>query len=190
MPIATPPATAAVRPPLPPLDRIGSLHIAYVRSLLVRLNVTPAHEREDIAQEVLIRVHRSRDTHLEPRALLYGITHHVVLRWKKKLRDRAVALAAFIHTQVAPAIEPGAEEESRAAAGRIEIVHQAIDDLDPMLRKVFVRSQIEGAKMAEIAREAEIPKSTGYTRLHAARIRFAQVLRRKMARRHLREGDL
>ena len=74
-------AGANERAALPSLENLHPRHIVYVRALIAWLGVSPAHEQEDLVQEVLIQAHRSKGSALEPRALLAGIARHVVFRW-------------------------------------------------------------------------------------------------------------
>jgi len=174
---------------LPPLEDIQPRHLAYVRTLVARLGVSPAHEREDLVQESLIQAHRSRGSTLEPRALLFGITRHVVFRWiARRAHERAVMKSKADEVAEEPA-QPSAEQDWQAAE-RYRAVHDSIDELPGIFKDVFVRCEIDEMPMAEVARELRIPVNTGYTRLHLARARFREAIRRHLARRRLHPDDL
>ena len=181
------PAPWLLLEPLPPLDRIGAAHLAYVRSVVARFPVRPAHWREDIVQEALIEAHRSRHSGLDVRALLFGITRHVVLRWsaRRAAERRVLALAPV----AAPVTVCSAEEERRAAERRA-IVAAVVDDLPALFREVFVRAELEHAPMPAVARDLGIAVTTGYTRLHLARLCFVEGLFRRLARLRIRKDEL
>lgn len=169
------PASAPSRDPLPPLDRIVPAHIAHVRLLLSRYPVKPAHWREDLVQEILLEAHRSRGSRLDVRALLSGITRHVVLDWWE--RRRAERLLGVLHAGIRDVIERSAEDDWHARE-QIEILRAAIDRLPESEREVFRLTQVEDVPMPGAARRLGIPTNTGYTRLHLARSRLRESLRR------------
>jgi len=160
---------------LPSLERVTPRHVAYVRTLVARLGVSPAHEQEDLVQEVLIQAHRSKESPLEPRALLSGITRHVVFRWITK-REHARRVMQSKADEVAEEPAQQSAEQDWQARERYDAVHVCIDELPEMFRAVFVRSEIDEMPMAEVAEGLSIPVNTGYTRLHLARARFAEAV--------------
>mgnify|MGYP006921316801 CR=1 FL=1 len=175
--------------PLPALEEIVPRHVAYVRTLVARLGVSPAHEREDVVQEVLIQAYRSRDSVLEPRALLAGITRHVVFRWISRREHERGALKSRADEQTDEPCQQSPELDWQAAE-RKQAVHACIDELPELFRPLFVRCEIDEEPMADVARDLGIPVNTGYTRLHLARARFSEAVRRYLARRRLTANDL
>jgi len=174
---------------LPALSEITPRHVAYVRTLVARLGVSPAHEREDLVQEILIQAHRSRDSAIEPRALLFGITRHVVFRWISRREHERGALKSRADEETDEPCQQSAELDWQAAE-RKQAVHASIDELPPLFRDIFVRCEIDEVPMAEVAKELGIPVNTGYTRLYLARARFAEAIRRYLARRKLGPEEL
>ncbi len=173
--------------PLPPLDQILPEHIAYIRAAVSRYSVTPAHWREDLVQEILIQAHRSRDSRLDVRALLSGITRHMVFRWMAR-RD-AERTAVALHPGRGPLTNRSVEDDWEEAERR-EAIRAAIDELPDIFREVFLRTEIEHMTMPEVASDLGIPVNTGYTRLHLARARFLESLQRFLARRRIQKQDL
>lgn len=174
--------------PLPSLQVMSWRHIAYVRSLVARLGVSPTHEQEDLVQEVLIQANRSKGSSLEPRALLFGITRHLVFRWIAKREHERSGLKLSSDEKPEEASVPSAEQD-RAELERYRLVHMAIEKLPSYLRTVFVRVEIEGFEMAEVAKELHIPVNTGYTRLHLGRKRFKAAMTTLFARLHIEHCD-
>ena len=175
--------------PLPPVDEVSPRHVAYVRGLLSKFGVSPSHEYEDLVQEVLLHASRSTDSHLEPRALLFGITRHTVLRWMAKRDNERVAVQAHFEDAEIERAAPSVEELWRSAE-RANAVREAIRELPDIFREVFVRYEIDEMPMPEVARELGIPVNTGYTRLHLGRARFQEAIKRYLARRRLGKDDL
>ncbi|MFO0592878.1 MAG: RNA polymerase sigma factor [Polyangiaceae bacterium] len=175
--------------PLPPVDEVSPRHVAYVRGLLSKFGVSPSYEYEDLVQEVLLHASRSADSHLEPRALLFGITRHTVLRWMAKRDNERIAVQAHFEDAEIERAAPTVEELWRSAE-RANAVREAISELPDIFREVFVRCEIDEMPMPEVARELGIPVNTGYTRLHLGRARFQEAIKRYLARRRLGKDDL
>jgi DNA-directed RNA polymerase specialized sigma24 family protein len=181
------PGPWAVLCPLPPLDAILPAHTAYVRSVVARFSVHPAYWRPDLVQEVLIQAHRSRDSRLDVRALLFGITRHVVFKWMAKCRAERITLA------LRPASEPASDrtiEDSFQDAERRAAVWAALAQIPETFREVLLRVEIEHMAMPDVARDLGIPLNTGYTRLRLAQARFLESLQRYLARRHIQGSEL
>jgi RNA polymerase sigma factor (sigma-70 family) len=173
--------------PLPPLDEIREEHRRYVRSLLARWRVTPTHWREDIMQDVLREAHRSRGSPLGPALVLFIATKRSVARWRRCQRRTEETKATVEHTATRTARDPS---DALRAAERRALVLAAIDDIAPLERDVFVRIQLDGCDMPEVAEELGIPLGTGHARLRRARRDFLAALMRQMARRRLKPEDL
>lgn len=173
--------------PLPPLDEIREEHVAYVRRVLARLHA-PTAWREDLIQETFAEAHRSRDSRLDVRALLFGIARHRVYYWRRRERyQRMLKQNVLARESRDP---PPTPEEERRTAERIEAVRAAIAELPEPLRTVFARAHLTGETGPQIAAWLGVPENTVYTRLTAARERFLVVLLRQLARRGLRAEDL
>lgn len=155
--------------------------------MVARFRVTPTHCREDLVQEVLIEAHRSQHSSLDVRALLFGITRHVVFRWTAKSNAERTMLALLPRTE---AVTDHTAEDNQQEARRREAVHAAIDELPEIFREVFIRVYFEGQGMPEIARSLGIPVNTGYTRLHLARSRFLESLQRFLVRHRISGENL
>lgn len=174
---------------MPALSEIVPRHVAYVRALVARLGVSPAHERDDLVQDVLVQAHRSRDSVLEPRALLFGITRHVVFRWISKREHDRGALRSRAADGVEEPTQQSAEDDWREAE-RKAVVRAAIEEIPPPFRDVFVCCEIDDMPMREVAKGLGIPANTGYSRLRLARARFAESIRRHIARNRLGIDEL
>jgi len=179
--------TSGKRDPLPPLTTIHPRHAAYVRGLVSKLGVTPSHEHADLVQEILFQAYRSRDSPLEPRALLYGITRHVVFRFMARREHQRNTADKWQELQ--EKIAPTVEQFVDAATARA-LVEEAIAGLDERLLYVLIRCDLEDATMPMVAAELGIPVNTGYTRLHLARERLPSLVARVLRRHKLTKDDV
>jgi RNA polymerase sigma-70 factor (ECF subfamily) len=170
--------------PLPPLNEILPEHIAYVRSVVARFTVRPAYWREDLVQEVLLEAYRSRASRLDVRPLLFGISRHVVSRWTSRMVAQHEAAVDFSSGAVR------GMDDDRMAAERRAAVLTSLSELPDIFREVFVRADLDEMVMPDVVEELGIPLSTGYTRLHLARIRFIEAFQRYLARWRITKDDL
>lgn len=167
------------RPPaLPPIAELGSRHQAYVRTLVARLGVSPAHECEDLVQDILVQAHKSRDSVLEPRALLFGITRHVVFRWISR-RDHEQKRTVNVESE--PPLTEGVDDTYESAETR-NTVAETIMGLPPIFRDVMQWVEIDGLSMTETAAALGINVNTGHSRLRLARAQFTAAIRRCVSR--------
>lgn len=174
---------------MPALSEIVPRHVAYVRMLVARLGVSPAHERDDLVQDVLVQAHRSRDSALDPRALLFGITRHVVFRWISKRGHERELLRSRAPDDAEGPTQRSAEEDWQEAERRA-VVRAAVGEIPTPFRDVFVCCEIDDTPMREVAESLGIPTNTGYSRLRLARARFAESIRRYVARNKIGPDEL
>jgi RNA polymerase sigma-70 factor (ECF subfamily) len=146
--------------------------------------VRDAHEVEDVAQEVFLKVF-TRIAAFDERSQFYTWLYRVAVNAakdhvKKRVRRPAVPL------DEADAL-PGAGEgpEARAASNETaRLVRAAIDTLPVRYREVLALRELEGLPYDEIAAVLGISIGTVESRLHRARAR----LRRRLER-HVRRPD-
>lgn len=143
----------------------------FVWSLAARLGVPPA-QREDIAQEVWLTVHRRLHT-LRPEASARGwvaaITRKVASRHHRTHHRAERKLAALAEV----------EGECRSATGERDsfaIVDDALARMDPSQRDVFLLAHVEELSGPEIAEVVGAPLNTVYSRLRLARARLCEFL--------------
>jgi RNA polymerase sigma-70 factor (ECF subfamily) len=130
-------------------------------------------DAEDVAQEALIRAHRSFRSLRERerfRAWLVRMTWRLAIDRQRADRRRA---ARELWSASAP--EPTAAE-SVNAPGRAAELWEAIDALPEKLRLVTVLAGIEGHDMREVGRLLGLPEGTVKSRLFVARRRLKEYL--------------
>jgi len=140
--------------------------------------VRDAHEVEDVAQEVFLKVY-TRIEAFDERSQFYTWLYRVAVNAakdhvKKRVRRPAVAL------DEADAL-PGGAESPDAGAQRSEtarLVREAIDALPLRYREVLALRELEGLSYDEVATVLGISIGTVESRLHRARARLKQRLGR------------
>jgi RNA polymerase sigma-70 factor (ECF subfamily) len=151
---------------------------------LVHGIVRDAHEVEDVAQEVFLKVY-TRIAAFDERSQFFTWLYRVAVNAakdhvKKRVRRPALPL------DEADAL-PGAGECPSAGAARNEtqrLVRAAIDALPLKYREVLALRELEGLSYEEIAAVLDISIGTVESRLHRARGR----LKRRLMR-HVRRPD-
>jgi RNA polymerase sigma-70 factor (ECF subfamily) len=149
---------------------------SYVWNTLRRLGV-PSSDREDILQEVFVRVHgalSSYDPKRSPRPWLFAFAFRVASDYRRLKRHAVEVLDGTEHDAANPTAGP---DDSLDGARRRARLHRALDALDIDKRAVVILHEIEELPVPEIARMLGIPVGTASTRLRAARLALAAALR-------------
>jgi RNA polymerase sigma-70 factor (ECF subfamily) len=140
---------------------------------LTRMGVAGA-DLEDACQEVFVQVFRylARFQHRSDfQTWLYKLclSQSSRMRRRRKLQQ---ALAWLLGR--ASSASTAGHDWSEAMTG--ERVRQALDQMKPLHRQVFVLFELEGVDGEEIARVLGCPATTVRRRLHYARLEFEQLL--------------
>lgn len=137
-------------------------------------------EAEDIAQDVLLRLHARLHSVADQRRLvgwLYRVTHNVAHDRRALMRRRAELLARFTDSaEVAVQDEP----EALSTEGLARLVADCRHDLSRRQREIFTMVDLEGRTVADAAEVLGIAEST--VRVHLARAR--QTIRVRMLAEH------
>jgi RNA polymerase sigma-70 factor, ECF subfamily len=145
-------------------------------------------EAEDCAQEVLLKIYRVRERY-EPRARFVTFLFHVARNhWIDRYRHVRAGPETVSADAPGPTeglglkadLEAPPSDPARALSGRelSRAIERAIGALGPEHREVFVLTQVEGLRYAEIAAILGIPVGTVKSRMHAA----VRQLRARLAR--------
>lgn len=155
-------------------EQLFAEQLTYVWNVLRRLGVRDA-EREDLVQEVFVRVHQALPTYdasRPPRPWLFAFAFRVASDHRRLARHRSEVLGDDAES---PASAPGADTQLEGAQRRA-VLHAALDQLDLDKRAVIVLHELEELSIPEVARTLGIPEGTAYTRLRAARLQLATTL--------------
>lgn len=127
---------------------------------LVRRRAGPGVDAEDLVQEAYARlVEQQRKACIDnPEGFVLRAASNLAVSTHRARASHGaahadVAVAAILRPQWSP------QDEVIAARERLRIVEQAIDELPPRTREVFVLHRIEGMKYSEIARALDISVS-------------------------------
>ncbi len=157
-------------------DRLFEEHFTYVWNALRRLGVREG-DREDLTQEVFVRVHRALanyDDSRAPRPWLFAFAFRVASDYKRLARHRFESDAP---SEEQPGAGAGADE-SLDAARRRALLERGLDALDVDKRAVVILHDLEELPISEIARTLEIPEGTAASRLRAGRVELAAAVKR------------
>ncbi len=166
-------AVVAERSETPSFESVFTDQIDFVVRSLLRLGVQE-RDVEDTAQQVFLVVHRrlhEYDAARSMRAWLWGIARRFASDYRELARHR-IALddgAVARHST-------GGEEAERFSAR--QLVHRALQELDPVRREVLVLYEMEGMTLKEVAEITGAPLNTVASRLRKARSDFAAVVER------------
>jgi RNA polymerase sigma-70 factor (ECF subfamily) len=149
----------------------------------------PRAERDDLFQEIFLRVHKGAESLAADRALrpwLFTIAVNTTRSYfrKRKTRSAEVLSEAAVGSGVATDPGPDAIAEGRETAHWIEDQIAALPETE---REVLILCCLEHLPQAEVSQALSIPLNTIKTHLRRARLRLA----RQLARRRLtieREG--
>jgi RNA polymerase sigma-70 factor (ECF subfamily) len=174
--------------------------VAYATMLIGR------NQAEDVAQTVFLKVSRSLDTLADPSRLtswIFAITLNTVRDIARKGAVRAAfAAPPPASTGSAPADSPPdpfaqlpdpAARSPEENAVRNEMVACYVDYVNQLPREhydVYVLSEFGGLANAAIARQLSLPVSTVKMRLHRARSRLHEMIRRNCRCYYSERGEL
>jgi RNA polymerase sigma-70 factor (ECF subfamily) len=139
-----------------------------------------SHDAEDVAQEVFLKLYRSRDWQQikDERAYLARMAWRVSIDKRKRVQETREAL-----NEDAASLEQ-TPEQLALEANWSAVVHLLMDALTEELRLPLALSAVDELTSAEIAAMLGIPEGTVRTRLMKAREVLKQKLARLMGDRH------
>jgi RNA polymerase sigma-70 factor (ECF subfamily) len=156
-------------------DDIYDSQLAYVWHTLRRLGA-PDRDREDLAHDVFLIVHRRLDSYDSSRSLrawLFGIAYRVLSDYRRSARVRREVV-----TDAEPSATATGPAEAMSAREDRELVHAALAELELVRRAVFVMHELDGMTIPEIAEVIDAPQNTLYSHLRRARRELAAAVRR------------
>ena len=168
-------------------DRLASRVRDRIRRWAERLT-RDADDAEDVAQDVLVKLHAGLAAEFEGRSRfttwLYRVTRNVALDRKRTADRRAFLLAE--RATLAGAVsdhDAGSGAETTDDTDRLaRLVRQCFEDLPRRQREVFQLSELEGRSSVEIAERLGIEPATVRVTLLKAR----RTIRAKMLAAHPR----
>lgn len=153
-------------------------HAPYVWRVLRRLGIREA-DAEDLAQEVFVVVHRKLpefEARSSMKTWIYGICARVASDHRRRAHVRREQPTEDVpeERRSAPQLHDYEREQARA------LLDAALAELDEDKRAVFVLYEIGELEMKDVAEALGCPIQTAYSRLHAARKRVEESIRRRV----------
>jgi RNA polymerase sigma-70 factor, ECF subfamily len=159
----------------PAFREIFAAHLRFVWRVVSAHGVRPG-DAEDASQEVFLIAHRRYDDWDPARAAvrtwLYGIAVRVAANHRRLSHVRHETPGRTVTAPRSETDPVDAIDQNRA----LEKMYDALAQLDPSKRDVFVLFELEELTMKEVAQILGCPLQTAYTRLHVARRRLAEAM--------------
>ena len=150
---------------VPSFPEIFQLHAQFLWRTLMNLGI-PAHEAQDLCQEVMLTVHRKLPDFdgKSLRGWLYGICVRVASDYRRSARVRREVVSDALPEQPIEASQGDTLDQKR----RLARLLAALDQLDEGKRAAFVLHELEELTLAEVAEALQTPLQTVYSRVRAA----------------------
>jgi RNA polymerase sigma-70 factor (ECF subfamily) len=164
------------------IDALYVEHAPFLGRVLARLTGDGAHV-DDLIQETFLVAFRKRTTFdgtSSHRTWLYGIAARLASRHRRGVGRWLRALAGLTE-EPAPHVAMSPEREIDRARARL-VVQDALARLPFKQREVITLYELEELEGTEIAALLGIPVNTVWTRLHHARKRFEESMRKRIRR--------
>ncbi len=155
--------------------RLYEEHFGFVWRSVRYLGV-PEAQTDDAVQDTFLVAHRRLadfEARSSPRTWLFAIALRVVRDHRRSLRRRG-----RLHDElgrVTPASTPTPFDHT-AHGEKLAVLHAALEALPEDQRAVFVLTELEQLSAPEIAQALELNLNTVYSRLRAARRKFAEIV--------------
>jgi RNA polymerase sigma-70 factor (ECF subfamily) len=158
--------------------RLYELHRRRVYSLCLRMMGNPA-DAEDMTQEVFMQVYRKIGSFRGEAAFttwLHRLTVNQVLMHFRK-RNVRLEMTTTEEDDMKDVVEPGTDRpQTMPVVDRIAL-EQAVAQLPPGYRTVFILHDVEGYEHEEIGQILDCSVGTSKSQLHKARMKLRKILR-------------
>jgi len=144
------------------------------RAYFLRMKV-PAHEADDLVQEVLLRIHRGAEPSRDPLPLLYTIARNERIRWQTRRGRRRI-----IELQIHPGIEKPQQEnpeEILEQKNQYEALRAALESIDEPTREILVLKHFQNLSFQEVGLILSLPPSTVKSKVYKALTHLKRRLR-------------
>jgi RNA polymerase sigma-70 factor, ECF subfamily len=174
-------------------ERLYRLHSARVYALCMRMLRNP-DEAEDSTQEVFLHVFRKIQGFRGASAFSTWLHRVAVNTVLMRIRGSNLAKAAMVETSEGneesggPGREPGAPDLRLEGYIDRVAIENAIKQLPPRCKLMFVMYDIQGYAHGEIAKLLGCSVGNAKSQLHKARVRLRKLLRSEMNHDELKKG--
>lgn len=141
---------------------------------ITRLGVRNPDDREDVLQEVFIKIYRNLndfDERLSFSAWVYRIAHNEAISWYRKRKVRPEGNLIEDGDTILSLLDDGHENAESRFDRKIDagIINKALDDLPEKYRSVLILRYFEHLEYEEIADVLKLPIGTVGTLIHRAK---------------------
>jgi RNA polymerase sigma-70 factor (ECF subfamily) len=164
------------------VDDVYEKYFDYVYRCLRHLGVSESG-LDDATQDVFVVVN-NKLSEFDGNAAITTWLYAIVIRVARRYRERQAQAHRFESSD--PLVSEGTSEQELDARRKLAFARSVLDSLDEAKREVFVLSEIEQMAAPEIAAITGVPLNTVYSRLRAAKLAFANAVRKQT----LRQGGL
>lgn len=156
---------------------------------LLRRVLGPRDDVEDVAQAVFVEVLRALPTY-QGKAKLATFIHRITLNvayqeLRTRCRDRKVWAETVVDFDAVPGGRDVEDEVGRSL--QVNLLYEALDDLDPKKRMAIILHDIEGRTLREISEDLGRPLPTIASQVRAGRAELAEWFARRDAHVQARE---
>jgi RNA polymerase sigma-70 factor, ECF subfamily len=155
-------------------------HFNYVWFTLRRHGVR-ARDLEDLTHDVFVACARAWDRYDTDRPLRPWL-HGIAFRVASDHRRRGQVANEVPVGEVLATVDGPTAIDAVEASERRSLILDCLTVLSDDQRHVFVRHELEGESVVDIARALNIAENTAYSRLRLARRRFTEAVRRRASR--------
>jgi RNA polymerase sigma-70 factor (ECF subfamily) len=161
-------------------EKLYQRHYRRVYSLCLRMT-SNATEAEDLTQDVFIQLFRRIGSYRGDAAFTTWLHRLTINQVLMRFRKRDLRFETTTADGELPAItEPGSERGDAMAVVDHIAIDNAIAQLSPGYRTVFVLHDIEGYEHEEIAKLLGVTVGTSKSQLHKARLKLRGLLLKKV----------
>ena len=154
-------------------ERVYRRHAARIHSLMRRMLAGGEADADEVTQDIFVRAWERLATYRGEAAFgtwLHRLAVNVALNWRKTAARRLTLLGGEMDAD-------GVAGRAGAGAERLDL-EEAMGQLPPGARKVFVLHDVEGYRHEEIASLLDVTTGTSKAQLHRARMLLRGYLER------------
>ncbi|OGG41795.1 hypothetical protein A2837_01105 [Candidatus Kaiserbacteria bacterium RIFCSPHIGHO2_01_FULL_46_22] len=148
---------------------------------VTRLGIKDSDDRDDVLQEVFIKVYRNLndyDEHYSFSAWIYRIAHNEAISWYRKKKVRPEGNLVVDSEEVLAFLNNNEEDAAVRLDQKINAAYleDALAKLDPKYQAVLILRYFEHLEYEEISDVLELPTGTVGTLIHRAKKQLREAL--------------
>ena len=175
------PVVTTAKPAAIDIRALYDAHAPFVGRVLQRLTGPGPHVDELLQETFVIAWKRASayEGRSTERTWLYGIAANLARHHRRGFLRFSLFKGRY-EKETANAAPPPAPDEALSQSQDAALVHKALETLSFTLRETFVLYEIEGMPGEEIAALLGVPVGTVWRRLHEARTKFKEKMKKRV----------